>query len=464
VDAWGDIRLKARECHRRALNESKRNRRRDAIVAAALKLEDLQLEHYQPGAMVSRDVRGFLDRGSLMVYVARGQSEEDEAIVIAHELGHFKLHRDPRNEVTAIAPALGGDSIDPGAGRVQGYSSRERKEVQADVFAGEFLCPSDWLRDQLLAEKRPADIAKDLELPHGLVMNQAIRALLLPPLQEPAAAQQTQAYELDESQLEAATWKDGPLLVDAGPGTGKTRTLVYRIQRLLEAGVSPASILALTFSNKAAEEMRERLSAENADAAIEMWVGTFHQFGLELITRYPDRVGRTDKVRTLDEARQLGILEDNLTRLPLRYFQNLYEPAYELVPVLRAISDAKTSSSLPQPIARKRRRRSPRLRVMTSGRSPGKRWKSRPSTKFMRKNCASLPGIDLGSTCDRGRGAGAHHRGCVPRAHPQISPVCGRVRRARWPRAVRRRHRTRHGPRDRITPGAVRAATRASLF
>jgi UvrD/REP helicase N-terminal domain len=149
------------------------------------------------------------------------------------------------------------------------YSSRERKEAQADVFAGEFLCPSDWLREQLLAGKRPADIAKDLELPDGLVMNQTIRALLLPLLQEPDAAQQTQAYELDESQLEAATWQDGPLLVDAGPGTGKTRTLVYRIQRLLEAGASPASILALTFSNKAAEEMRERLSAANPDAVRE---------------------------------------------------------------------------------------------------------------------------------------------------------------------------------------------------
>ena len=185
-----------------------------------------------------------------MVYVASSQSAEDEAIVIAHEIGHFKLHRDPRNEVTAIAPGLGGDSIDPGAGRVEGYSSRERKEVQADVFAGEFLCPSDWLREQLLmAGKRPGEVAKNLELPPGLVMNQAIRALLLPPLHTSSAPQPMQAFELDESQLEAALWNDGPLLVDAGPGTGKTRTLVYRIQRLLEQGASPASILALTFSN-----------------------------------------------------------------------------------------------------------------------------------------------------------------------------------------------------------------------
>jgi DNA helicase-2/ATP-dependent DNA helicase PcrA len=131
------------------------------------------------------------------------------------------------------------------------------------------------------------------------------------------------------------------LLVDAGPGTGKTRTLVHRIQHLLDNGASPASILALTFSNKAAEEMRERLSASNGDAAIEMWVGTFHAFGLELITKYHQRIGRTMNVRILDEAGALALLEANLIRLPLRYFQNLYEPAYELVPVLRAISRCK---------------------------------------------------------------------------------------------------------------------------
>jgi DNA helicase-2/ATP-dependent DNA helicase PcrA len=162
VDAWGDIRLKARDCHQRALAESEGNRKRDAIVAAALKLEDLQLQHYQPGTIVGHGVRGFLDRGSLMVYVASSQSAEDEAIVIAHEIGHFKLHRDPRNEVTAIAPGLGGDSIDPGAGRVEGYSSRERKEVQADVFAGEFLCPSDWLREQFWQASVPARSRKTL--------------------------------------------------------------------------------------------------------------------------------------------------------------------------------------------------------------------------------------------------------------------------------------------------------------
>jgi ATP-dependent DNA helicase UvrD/PcrA len=351
MDAWRDIRLKARECHRQALSKSK-DRKACKLIPAALEPDDLQIDHYAPGSVVSKGVFGFLDRESKIINVAGDQSAEDEAVVIAHELGHFKLHRDPRNEVTALAPGLGGDPIDSGAGRVEGYSPRERKEIQADVFAGEFLCPSDWLREELVGKgRKPRDVAKEIGLPPGLVMNQAIRALLLPPLQAPPASDPAPPYALDASQLEAATWDNGPLLVDAGPGTGKTRTLVHRIRHILENDItavpSPASILALTFSNKAAEEMRERLSAYNSDAAIEMWVGTFHAFGLELVTKYHQRLGRSIKVRILDEAGSLALLEANLIKLPLRYFQNLYEPAYELVPVLRAISRCKDEMVTP---------------------------------------------------------------------------------------------------------------------
>jgi len=170
----------------------------------------------------------------------------------------------------------------------------------------------------------------------------ASRLLLLPPLRPAAqAAHEGADHSLDESQSKAVAWDAGPLLVDAGPGTGKTRTLVKRVEHLLAKGSPSSSILALTFSNKAAEEMRERLSAMNPAAAIEMWIGTFHAFGLELVTKWPASVGRTDKVRVLDQAGSLALLEKNLDKLPLNYYQNLYEPAYELVPVLRVISRCK---------------------------------------------------------------------------------------------------------------------------
>jgi DNA helicase-2/ATP-dependent DNA helicase PcrA len=342
MDAWIDIRRKARACHQAALAKTQGDRRATAIVAAALENDDLDVRYYEPGSVVNDGVVGWLDRQSKLVNVAKNQGSHDELVVIGHEIGHYWLHRDSTSEVTVRPVGLGGNPVEAGAGKVEGYSPRERKEVQADIFAAEFLCPADWLREEYIVRgRKPDEIATDLGLPESLVMNQAIRALLLPPLSDARPQPPAADYELDESQKIAATWSGGPLLVDAGPGTGKTRTLVRRIKHLLDTGSLSGTILALTFSNKAAEEMRERLSAMNADAAIEIWVGTFHAFGLELITKWPSAIGRTGGVRVLDEAGSLALLEDNLAKLPLHHFQNLYEPAYELVHVVRAISRCK---------------------------------------------------------------------------------------------------------------------------
>lgn len=338
MDAWVDIRRKARACHEEALATAKGDRRAASIIAAALKNDGLEVRSidFNPGTL------GSMDRSSRLVNVAKNLDPIEELVIIAHEIGHFRLHHDPHNEVTVRPHGLGGDPVDSGAGRVEGYSPRERKEVQADIFAGELLCPSDWLREEYVTRgKRPHTIATDLGLPPHPVINQMVRALLLPPLRPAEPDPPGIAYELDDSQKAAVTWDKGPLLVDAGPGTGKTRTLVQRIKHLLDKPSPPSSFLALTFSNKAAEEMRERLSAMDADAAIEMWVGTFHQFGLELITKWPFSVGRTNKVRPLDQTGSLALLEANLEKLPLHHYQNLYEPAYELVPVLRMISRCK---------------------------------------------------------------------------------------------------------------------------
>ena len=309
MDSWADVRLLARRIHREALGRSAGDRTAARLIEAALGRDDLELRHFQAGEVADESVLGFLERDSQLVNVRRGQTPAEEAAVIAHEIGHFHLHLDPRSEVTVVAETLGGDPIESGAGRVEGYSSRERKEVQADIFAGEFLCPSDWLKEEITQRgRKPSQVAQSLGLPYSLVLNQAIRALLLPPLHESPEGEASAAIELDESQSEAAGWNAGPLLLDAGPGTGKTRTLVHRIATLLKEGTLPGSILALTFSRKAAEEMRERLSHGNPAAAIEMWVGTFHAFGQEMITRFPSRLGRTADVRILDETGSLALL------------------------------------------------------------------------------------------------------------------------------------------------------------
>ncbi len=96
---------------------------------------------------------------------------------------------------------------------------------------------------------------------------------------------------LDEQQRKAVLSPDGPLIVLAGAGTGKTRVLTYRIAHLLERGVNPASIVALTFTNKAADTMRQRLEGLVGAIATRVWMGTFHSLAARwlrgLLTGYP---------------------------------------------------------------------------------------------------------------------------------------------------------------------------------
>ena len=349
MDAWTDIRRKARQCHEDALRIAGGDRRANALVEAGLKPGDLELRMFEPGTRFGHGVYGVLERSFGLVNVAKHQSPEDQAVVIAHEIGHFHLHQDLTNEVTVRSCGLGGDAIESGVGKVEGYSPRERKEVQAEVFASEFLCPADWIREEyIIRGRRLNEIATELGLPKNLVMNQLICALLLPPLGPQKAEPPGTQHVLDESQKAAASWSKSALLVDAGPGTGKTRTLIARIKFLLENGSPPGSILALTFSKKASNEMKERLSVMDAPASIQMWTGTFHAFGLELVTKWPSGVGRTSDFRVLDETGTLSLLEENLSKLPLRHYQNLYNPSLNLVDILRAISRCKDELISPE--------------------------------------------------------------------------------------------------------------------
>ena len=113
--------------------------------------------------------------------------------------------------------------------------------------------------------------------------------------------------KLNNEQKKAATFKDGPCLVIAGAGSGKTKVLTTRIANLIESGVKPYNILAITFTNKAAGEMRERVN--NIINAHDAFIGTFHSFGLKIIRENSALFNLTSAFTLIDTEDQTSIIK-----------------------------------------------------------------------------------------------------------------------------------------------------------
>src|SRR5438874_5440559 len=109
------------------------------------------------------------------------------------------------------------------------------------------------------------------------------RDYVLQPFQPAVHLQIDYARELNEQQFAAVTAPPGPSLVIAGAGSGKTRTLTYRVAWLLDNGIAPENILLLTFTNKAAREMLDRVQALLPVEIHRLWGGTFHSIGNRLL-------------------------------------------------------------------------------------------------------------------------------------------------------------------------------------
>lgn len=109
--------------------------------------------------------------------------------------------------------------------------------------------------------------------------------------------------DLNDAQRQAVQHRDGPLLVLAGPGSGKTRVITRRAAALVRGGISPRNILAITFTNKAADEMRRRIDALGVSRG--MWVHTFHALGVRLLREYGEAAGVAPGFSIYDESDQL---------------------------------------------------------------------------------------------------------------------------------------------------------------
>lgn len=122
---------------------------------------------------------------------------------------------------------------------------------------------------------------------------------------------------LNEAQQKAVLTKEGPLLIVAGAGAGKTKTIVHRVCNLIEGGVAPSAILAVTFTNKAAKEMRERVLAQlenrtTLPSSVTPFVSTFHSLGVFLLRRFGAYGGAVKRFTILDDADTMSLIKESL--------------------------------------------------------------------------------------------------------------------------------------------------------
>ena len=142
--------------------------------------------------------------------------------------------------------------------------------------------------------------------------------------------------ELNRSQCAAVTYNDGPSLVIAGAGSGKTRVLTYKIAYLLENGYNPWNILALTFTNKAAREMKERIARQvGMERARYLWMGTFHSIFSRILRAEAQYIGFTSQFTIYDTADSKSLLRSIIKEMGLN------EKTYKPGTVQSRISNAK---------------------------------------------------------------------------------------------------------------------------
>ncbi|MEK7567089.1 MAG: UvrD-helicase domain-containing protein [Patescibacteria group bacterium] len=121
--------------------------------------------------------------------------------------------------------------------------------------------------------------------------------------------------DLNVAQKAAVLHKDGPLLIIAGAGSGKTRVLTYRVAQLISGGIKPESILAMTFTNKAANEMKERVAKLLQYPASAPWIGTFHSLGAWILRHEHKAAGISKNFSIIDEEDRLALVKEAIKEL-----------------------------------------------------------------------------------------------------------------------------------------------------
>lgn len=288
-----------------------------------------------------------LQREQLFIYVSNliPAWGEEFCALVAHELGHFYLDASKPPLTIADVKSLYQSEGSPAVMKIEAYGARERQELQANVFARELLLPRRVAKSLITSGSAPKKTAKDLGIPLEFVRLQMLDALLLPDAED--ISNELPAPSRD--QAAAAKAEERAANVVAGPGTGKTSTLIHRVKYLVEEkNVDPSQILVLTFTNKAAFELVERLRGAGLARAADIWAGTFHAFGLEFIRKYHQEFHLDENPQVADRLKILTMLVGGLPQLNLNFYLRVEDPYDWLSPVIEAIKRMKEELVSPQ--------------------------------------------------------------------------------------------------------------------
>ena len=151
---------------------------------------------------------------------------------------------------------------------------------------------------------------------------------------------------LNPEQRKAVETLNGPVLILAGAGSGKTRTLTARVAYMLEKGIPARNILALTFTNKAAKEMKQRIEAQVGTSAEDAWIMTFHSACARILRRDIEKLGYKNSFVIYDSDDQIALLKDIIKRM------NVDDKQYAPKSMSALISDAKNHMLTPADWAR----------------------------------------------------------------------------------------------------------------
>src|SRR5690349_3226990 len=152
--------------------------------------------------------------------------------------------------------------------------------------------------------------------------------------------------ELNSEQLEVVMAGEGPMLVIAGAGSGKTRALTYRVSRLIEDGVDPSEILIVTFTNKSAREMLSRVEQLVTTDTRRIWGGTFHSIGNRLLRKHADAIGYRSNFTILDDEDAKEMMESSVSSLGIKTLEKRFPKGDVLLDIYSFLINTRTPLEL----------------------------------------------------------------------------------------------------------------------